>query len=199
MLLCALSMSCLLKDYSPYVTVFLGCHGRTLLPIRWRAHHRIPRRKSHSHNSLSGVVAQVYAKVDPEILSWRSWAVLSYVDFKYSRYYWSLFNRATCVWSHNLAPYKRSSYPALLQSFDAHNALIRDTVSEGRLLEFHPSQSWGPLCDFLDPGTYRYPGRSFLVSTTVTISWSIIGHCTRKGGVLWGEKWSAYSALQVCA
>lgn len=80
----------------------------------------------------------------------RSWAALSYMDLEYSRYYWPLFNRATRVWSHNLAPYKRSSDPALLQSFDAHNTLIRDTVPEGRLLEFHPSQGWGPLCDFLD-------------------------------------------------
>lgn len=103
-------------------------------------------------------MAQVHAKVDPGSPLLAIMAVLSYLDLKYSRYYWSLFNRATCVWSHNLVPYKRSSYPALLQSFDAHNALIRDTVSEGRLLEFHPSQSWEPLCDFLG---LPVPGKEF--------------------------------------
>lgn len=85
-----------------------------------------------------------------EVLSWRSWTILSYLDREYSQPYWSLFNRSTQVWSGGLPPYKRSSYPALLQNFENHSALVRRLVPKENLLEFHPSQGWGPFCGFLD-------------------------------------------------
>ncbi|KAK0724925.1 P-loop containing nucleoside triphosphate hydrolase protein [Lasiosphaeris hirsuta] len=85
-----------------------------------------------------------------EIISWRSWTLLAYLDREYSGPYWALFNRATEVWSAGLPPYAPSARPALLRTFDNHNHLVRRVIPKENLLEFRPSDGWEPLCKFLD-------------------------------------------------
>ena len=41
------------------------------------------------------------------------------------------------------------SREALYKTYQEHNALIRELVPKERLLEYHVSQGWGPLCEFL--------------------------------------------------
>jgi len=38
----------------------------------------------------------------------------------------------------------------LIDTFNAHNQRVRDTVPADRLLEFRVQEGWGPLCAFLD-------------------------------------------------
>ncbi|KAI0132404.1 hypothetical protein BJ170DRAFT_247506 [Xylariales sp. AK1849] len=83
-------------------------------------------------------------------ISWRSWTALSYLDPEFSGPYWRLYDRATRVWSKNLPPYEEDSFPALVESFEEHNAHVREVVPAERLLEFHPSDGWEPLCKFLE-------------------------------------------------
>lgn len=64
--------------------------------------------------------------------------------------YQALLNRTTAVLSQGRVPYKPSAYPALLESFDKHNEIVRNAVPTERLLEFESSQGWGPLCNLLD-------------------------------------------------
>jgi len=35
-------------------------------------------------------------------------------------------------------------------AYDAHNAEVRATIAASRLVEWHPGDGWGPLCDALD-------------------------------------------------
>lgn len=86
-----------------------------------------------------------------EILSWRrSCALLSYFDRDFVAPWWALLNRTSSVLSQGIPAYKKSAYPALLESFDKHDSHVRTVVPKERLLEFHPSQGWGPLCRFLN-------------------------------------------------
>lgn len=85
-----------------------------------------------------------------EQLSWRSWVVLARLDHEFSGPYWALLNRVATVWSRGLPPWKSSSHPAILESMEEHNARVRRVVPPERLLEFHPSDGWAPLCEFLD-------------------------------------------------
>ena len=41
------------------------------------------------------------------------------------------------------------SREALLKTYEEHNALVRELVPKERLLEYHVSQGWAPLCEFL--------------------------------------------------
>lgn len=86
-----------------------------------------------------------------EVLSWRtSCALLSYFDRDFAAPWWALLNRTWSVLSRGTPAYQKSAYPALLESFDKHESHVRTVVHQERLLEFHPSQGWGPLCRFLD-------------------------------------------------
>ncbi|KAL8842519.1 MAG: hypothetical protein Q9170_000473 [Blastenia crenularia] len=85
------------------------------------------------------------------VLSWRtSCALLSYFDRDFIGPWWVLLNRNWSVLSRGEPAYKASAYPVLLQTFDSHTSHVRAAVPKERLLEFHPSQGWGPLCSFLD-------------------------------------------------
>ncbi|KAJ5542093.1 hypothetical protein N7461_008096 [Penicillium sp. DV-2018c] len=84
------------------------------------------------------------------VVSWRSWNVLSFFDYEHSAFYWPLFNRIMRVMSKGNAPWKPSAAPSFLEFFDEHYALVRHLVPKDRLLEWHPSQGWDPLCDFLE-------------------------------------------------
>lgn len=84
-----------------------------------------------------------------KVLSWRSFTILSYVDHDFTAGYWPLLNRTTSVLSRGIPAYTAAAYPDLLESFDRHYDHVRSVVPKERLLEFHPSQGWGPLCDFL--------------------------------------------------
>ncbi|KAK5988336.1 hypothetical protein PT974_12486 [Cladobotryum mycophilum] len=88
-----------------------------------------------------------------EILTWRSYDFLSLFDREFTAPYLALLNRTTRVLSKGQTPYKQSARPALLQSFDAHQELVRRVVPKERLLEFNPKQGWEPLCEFLDMPT----------------------------------------------
>ncbi|UNI15423.1 hypothetical protein JDV02_001958 [Purpureocillium takamizusanense] len=85
-----------------------------------------------------------------KILSWRSWPILCLLDHEFMGPYQALLNRTTSVLSQGHLPYTPSAYPALLDSFDKHNDNVRNAVPNERLLEFHPSQGWDALCNFLD-------------------------------------------------
>lgn len=98
-----------------------------------------------------------------EVITWRSWTVLAWFDREFSAPYWALFNRIMRVFSsppsasHQSPGSARShidmhsdSDSRLLQYFDDHYAVVRQLVPEERLLEYHPSQGWEPLCRFLD-------------------------------------------------
>ena len=37
----------------------------------------------------------------------------------------------------------------LISVYKAHNAKVRETIPPERLLVYHVSDGWGPLCDFL--------------------------------------------------
>lgn len=84
-----------------------------------------------------------------EILSWKSWTILSYFDPEFTGPYLALLQRTTSILSKGIPAYKEAAYPALLQSFDEHHEHVRAVVPAGNLLEFHPSQGWTPLCSFL--------------------------------------------------
>jgi hypothetical protein len=84
------------------------------------------------------------------ILSWKSYTLLSYFDREFTAPYLALLKRTTSVLSKGQTPYKPCAYPALLESFDAHEERVRCVVPKERLLEFSPNQGWGPLCEFLD-------------------------------------------------
>lgn len=84
------------------------------------------------------------------VISWRSWTVLSFLDYEHSAYYWPLFNRIMRVMSKGNAPWKPSASPSFLEYFDEHYTLVRRVVPKDRLLEWHPSQGWDPLCGFLE-------------------------------------------------
>jgi len=84
------------------------------------------------------------------VISWRSWTVLSLLDHEHSAVYWPLFNRIMRVMTKGQVPWKSSAFPSLLEFFNEHNDLVRRVVPKDRLLEFHPSQGWGPMCEFLD-------------------------------------------------
>ncbi|CZS79673.1 unnamed protein product [Fusarium graminearum] len=83
------------------------------------------------------------------ILSWRSWTLLGYLD-GFSLRYWTLLNYTTSVISKGTPAYKPEADPALLESFDEHIEKVRRLTPEGRLLEWHASHGWKPLCAFLD-------------------------------------------------
>jgi hypothetical protein len=83
------------------------------------------------------------------ILSWRSWTLLGYLD-GFSLRYWTLLNYTTSVISKGTPAYKPEADPALLESFDEHVERVRRLTPEGRLLEWHASHGWKPLCTFLD-------------------------------------------------
>ncbi|KAF3480430.1 uncharacterized protein GIQ15_05777 [Arthroderma uncinatum] len=84
------------------------------------------------------------------VLSWRSFTILSYLDQDFSAGYWPLLNYSTSVLSRGIPAYKAAAAPALLESFDRHYDYVRKVVPKRKLLEFHPSQGWKPLCQFLD-------------------------------------------------
>ncbi|KAF5017667.1 hypothetical protein F66182_10382 [Fusarium sp. NRRL 66182] len=83
------------------------------------------------------------------ILSWRSWTVLAYFD-GFSDRYWTLLNYTTSVVSKGTPAFKQEADPALLESFDEHIDKVRRLAPKGRLLEWHASHGWKPLCAFLD-------------------------------------------------
>lgn len=85
-----------------------------------------------------------------EILSWRSYTFLAYLDRDFTAPYLALLKRTTAVLSKGQTPYLPSAYPALLKSFEAHEELVRRVVPKEQLLVFSPKQGWGPLCEFLD-------------------------------------------------
>lgn len=85
-----------------------------------------------------------------EILSWRSWFILCFLDPEFMGPYLALLNRTTSISSQGHIPYKPTAYPALLESFDKHNNNVRCTVPNGNLLEFDLGQGWEPLCKFLN-------------------------------------------------
>ncbi|KAI1345339.1 P-loop containing nucleoside triphosphate hydrolase protein [Xylaria sp. FL0043] len=84
-----------------------------------------------------------------ELVSWRSWVIRALFDRDFSAGYWTLFDSTMAVWSRNLPPWKPSSYPTLLDSFEKHNTLVRKVVPKDKLLDFHPTMGWAPLCAFL--------------------------------------------------
>lgn len=84
------------------------------------------------------------------VISWRSWTLLSLFDREHSAFYWPLFNRIMRIMSKGRVPWKPSAAPSYLEYFDEHYALVRRLVPRDRLLEWHPSQGWGPVCEFLD-------------------------------------------------
>ncbi|KAE8378005.1 hypothetical protein BDV26DRAFT_292607 [Aspergillus bertholletiae] len=85
-----------------------------------------------------------------QILSWKSWPLLCFFDHEFAAPYYRFLNRTMSILSKGLVPYSPSAHPEILQSFDYHNDYVRRTVPKERLLEFHPSDGWGPLCEFLD-------------------------------------------------
>ncbi|KNG91244.1 hypothetical protein ANOM_000316 [Aspergillus nomiae NRRL 13137] len=85
-----------------------------------------------------------------EILSWKSWPVLGFFDDEFSGPYYRFLSQTMSILSKGLVPYSPSAQPTILKSFDDHNDFVRRTVPKERLLEFHPSDGWGPLCEFLD-------------------------------------------------
>lgn len=84
-----------------------------------------------------------------KILSWRSWTVLGWFD-GFSHRYWTFLNYTTSVISKGTPAYKTAADPALRESFDEHLQKVRTLVPKERLLEWHASHGWGPLCEFLD-------------------------------------------------
>lgn len=54
-------------------------------------------------------------------------------DLFASRFTRSLDDRSVCI-----------------EAFERHNAEVREGISDGRLLEWQPSDGWGPLCRALD-------------------------------------------------
>jgi hypothetical protein len=83
------------------------------------------------------------------ILSWRSWGMLGYFD-GFSHRYWTLLNYTTSVISKGIPAFKAEADPALRESFDEHIDKVRKLVPKDRLLEWHASHGWQPLCEFLD-------------------------------------------------
>lgn len=84
------------------------------------------------------------------ILGWRSsWALLAYFDRDFIAPWWALLNRTWSIMSPKTPAYMSSADPELLEYFDKHASRVRGVVPSDRLLEFHPSQGWDPLCRFL--------------------------------------------------
>ncbi|KAL8709018.1 MAG: hypothetical protein Q9220_006227 [cf. Caloplaca sp. 1 TL-2023] len=84
------------------------------------------------------------------VLSWRiACTVLSWFDKDFIAPWWALLNRDWSILSPEIPPHKAAAVPALLASFDRHLDHVRSAVPADRLLEFHPSQGWDPLCSFL--------------------------------------------------
>lgn len=50
-------------------------------------------------------------------------------------------------------------------SFEAHYARVRELVPADRLLEYHVSQGWVPLCEFLDKPVPSEEGTPFINNT----------------------------------
>ncbi|OJD33649.1 nad dependent epimerase [Diplodia corticola] len=83
------------------------------------------------------------------VLAWRSWSILAWLDTEFSRPYWRLLNRATIVWSAGQPPWHASADAALLRYHEEYHLHVREVVPQEKLLEFHPSHGWAPLCAFL--------------------------------------------------
>lgn len=61
----------------------------------------------------------------------------------------TLVQTYTCAWlviARKMPSWSKSSMKA---AYEEHNALIRGLVPKERLLEFHVSKGWEPLCQFL--------------------------------------------------
>lgn len=79
----------------------------------------------------------------------------------------------------------------LLEAFDRHADHVREVVPRERLLEFEPSQGWGPLCEFLE---VEVPGVGFphlnepqsLVQIRKDMYWERWRVVVRKGWGRWG-------------
>jgi hypothetical protein len=61
----------------------------------------------------------------------------------------SVFGRVLTTRSFG-TPYEEQSPADLVAAYEQHNAEVRSEVPPDRLLEYHVTQGWGPICDFLD-------------------------------------------------
>jgi hypothetical protein len=55
--------------------------------------------------------------------------------------------------------------PAMMAAYDAHNAAVRAAIPTSRLVEWTPSDGWGPICAALD---VPVPDQPFPVTNTTT-------------------------------
>lgn len=91
-----------------------------------------------------------------EVFSWPSWAWISPYDSTFAKPWYS-FNKTLAVsWfgldqTENLARSNTAELPQLARKlFVEHYEHVRRVVPKDQLLEFRPTDGWGPLCEFLD-------------------------------------------------
>lgn len=75
-------------------------------------------------------------------LEWPSWRILRYTEIAGQIVELNMaFQDCSC---------NRDKGEKAKQAFINHNNYVRKVVPPERLLEFHPADGWGPLCQFLD-------------------------------------------------
>ena len=80
-----------------------------------------------------------------EILSWKIWSIMQLVDWDHCRNSIPLLHYPLDIWTGG----DEYNIEKLRQGYRVHNAHIRNIVPKERLLEYHASQGWEPLCRFL--------------------------------------------------
>lgn len=110
----------------------------------------LSRSQSDPYHPQSGIVAALNAKYSHNSHILEVLDLAFTFDREHSAFYWPLFNRIMRIMSKGNVPWKPSAAPSYLEYFDEHYTLVRRLVPRDRLLEWHPSQGWGPVCEFLD-------------------------------------------------
>ncbi|MCJ1324855.1 hypothetical protein MMC10_001517 [Thelotrema lepadinum] len=79
-----------------------------------------------------------------EVMGWRSLSILALFDREPSL--WDLLKLIGSIWGNG----DLNDRQAFRRYYTEHNKHVRSAAPLERLLEFHPSQGWEPLCKFLD-------------------------------------------------
>ncbi|GAB7364535.1 hypothetical protein MBLNU230_g5342t1 [Neophaeotheca triangularis] len=81
-----------------------------------------------------------------KVLSWKSWPLVEMIDSLHASYFIPQVRHSLRI----LTSGDVHDMQALRRGYQAHNAHIRAVVPDDRLLVYHVSQGWEPLCKFLD-------------------------------------------------
>ncbi|KXT01997.1 hypothetical protein AC578_6530 [Pseudocercospora eumusae] len=126
----------LLGDYQVVSDMPCILFARELIEAYPNAKVILSTRSFHSwHNSITSVTPPPSARYLTYFLSWFHFATLVQV-----------YTSAFLVVCQKMPSWSKTSLKA---AYEEHNALIRGLVPKERLLEFHVSKGWEPLCEFL--------------------------------------------------